>query len=145
MLDKTYNELISIPSFEERFEYLRLDGSVGERTFGSYRYLNQGFYTSREWKKVRDLVIIRDEGRDLAFEGREIHGRIIVHHINPITEESFMRNDPSILDPDNLVCVSHDTHEAIHYGDASLLMKDPVVRRPNDTCPWKEATWPSNR
>ena len=134
---KTYSELITIPTFEERYEYLRLDGIVGKATFGYDRYLNQILYTSREWRRFRDDIIIRDMGCDLAIPGFEIPVRAIVHHINPITLEDFMNTSDDIFDPENLVCVSFNTHQAIHYGDASLLPELPVERRPNDTCLWR--------
>lgn len=134
---RSYSELIQIPDFLERFRYLALKGRVGEETFGFDRYLNQRFYRTREWKRVRDQVIIRDNGCDLGIPGREIMGKIIVHHINPITYEDLVNRDPKILDPNNLICVSHYTHEAISYGDESLLMLDPIERTPNDTCPWR--------
>ena len=133
----TYRELSTIDSFDDRFDYLRLTGLVGVETFGSARYLNQGFYTSNEWKSIRNHVILRDEGCDLGVPGRLIHGRIIVHHLNPITELELVHGEDSLLDPDNLICVSFITHQAIHYGDKSLLYPDPVERHPNDTCPWK--------
>ena len=132
-----YSELIEIPSFEDRFEYARLIGRVGAETFGSARYTNQMFYRSNEWKRFRDAVIIRDEGCDLGIPGRLIHGRIIVHHLNPITEEDLYHGSPSLLDMENAICVSFITHQAIHYGDKDLLYQDPVERYPNDTCPWK--------
>lgn len=134
---KTYSELISLPTFEERFRYLRLRGSVGEDTFGFDRYLNQAFYRSAEWKRVRDLVIIRDNGCDLAFEGREIYGRILIHHMNPISVKDIQDASDILLNPEYLICVTHATHNAIHYGDENLLVKPPVERAPNDTCPWK--------
>ena len=128
----TYRTLLEIPSFDERFEYLKLLGNVGAETFGSSRYLNQEFYSSPEWKQIRNHVILRDEGCDLA-----VPGRIIIHHLNPVTELALVHGDDSVLDPDNLVCTSFITHQAIHYGDKSLLYPDPVERTPNDTCPWK--------
>lgn len=133
----TYKTLSTIDNFDDRFEYLKLSGAVGAETFGSARYLNQGFYTSSEWKTVRDRVILRDEGCDLAIPGRLIRGRIIIHHLNPITELELIHGDDSLLDLDNLVCTSFITHQAIHYGDRSLLYPDPIERYPNDTCPWK--------
>lgn len=133
----TYRTLSTIDSFDDRFEYLKLSGAVGAETFGSARYLNQGFYTSSEWKSVRDRVILRDEGCDLGVPGRLIRGRIIIHHLNPITELELIHGDDSLLDLDNLVCTSFITHQAIHYGDRSLLYPDPIERHPNDTCPWK--------
>ena len=135
---KTYSELITLPTFEERYRYLKLDGRVGEDTFGFDRYLNQLFYQrSHEWKTIRDHVIIRDMGCDLGIEGREIAGKIFVHHINPITKEDILRNSKWIIDPEFLICTSKRTHDAIHYGDENLLIKDPIARRANDTCPWR--------
>lgn len=134
---KTYSELCKLPTFRERYRYLHLDGRVGEDTFGFDRYLNQVFYQSPEWKRVRDFVILRDNGCDLGVPGFEIYGKIIIHHMNPITVEAIRHADESILDPEFLVCVSHNTHNAIHYGDETLLVTEPVVRTRNDTCPWK--------
>lgn len=129
--------MIQLSSFEERFEYLKLGGEVGVSTFGFDRYLNQAFYNSREWKSVRDKVIIRDNGCDLGIAEREIGRRVIIHHMNPITVEDIRLATDILLNPEFLICVSHDTHNAIHYGDADLLPKDFVPRSPNDTCPWK--------
>lgn len=134
---KTYSEMLSLPTFIERFEYLKIGGQVGDATFGYDRYLNQILYRTPEWKRFRRDIIIRDMGCDLACDDREIVGKIIVHHINPLTIEDVYNLDPKIFDPENVVCSSMDTHNAIHYGDQSLLMKDPVVRTKNDTCPWK--------
>lgn len=134
---KTYSELIEIPSFLERYRYLKLGGFVGEETFGFDRYLNQTLYRSPEWKRFRRDIIIRDNGMDLACEGYEIVGKIMVHHINPITIQDVIRRDPKIFDPENVVCTSMNTHNAIHYGDESLLMIEPVVRTKYDTCPWR--------
>lgn len=136
-LIRTYSELIKLSSFEERFEYLRLDGRVGKETFGFDRYLNQIFYKSNEWLSVRDYVIIRDNGCDLGIYGREIRERIIVHHMNPIKKEDILSRSSSLLDPEFLICTIKNTHDAIHYSDESLLFKMPVERRKNDTCPWK--------
>lgn len=134
---KTYSELISIPTFEERFQYLKLNGKVGESTFGFDRYLNQTFYKSDEWKRVRNEVIVRDMGCDLAIEDREIFGLILVHHMNPIVVEDIMHGTDFLLNPEFLICTSKNTHNAIHYGDESLLMDSvPIERRPGDTCPW---------
>jgi len=135
---RTYSEMIQFAAFEERFDYLKLGGIVGNDTFGFDRYLNQIFYRSREWKKVRDLVIIRDNGCDLGVEGKEISGKILIHHINPISKNDILENTRYLTDPEFLVCVSHMTHNAIHYGDSSLLPKEPVERTKNDTCPWKK-------
>ena len=135
---KTYSELITLPTFEERFEYLRLDGIVGSDTFGHDRYLNQMLYQRNpKWRAVRNQVIIRDNGCDLGMEGYNIYGKIIVHHMNPITIEDLERESELIFDPEYLICVTHNTHNAIHYGDQDLLMKGPIVRTKNDTCPWR--------
>lgn len=136
---RTYSELITFPTFEERFRYLNLDGVVGKDTFGYDRYINQQLYhRSRKWKKARDEVIIRDNGCDLGIEGREIYGRIIVHHMNPITMEDVVNDRDWIYNPEFLICTTHITHNAIHYGDEHLLMTAPIERSPNDTCPWKQ-------
>lgn len=136
---RTYSELILLPTFEERYEYLKLDGVVGEETFGFDRYLNQTFYQRDiEWKKARDFVIIRDSGCDLGIEGREIRGKIIVHHMNPITKYDLLNRTKFLLDPEYLICTIKSTHDAIHYGDENLLMKGPVERTKNDTCPWRK-------
>lgn len=134
---RTYSELITHSTFEDRFEYLSLKGQVGQETFGFDRYLNQKFYRSREWKQIRDLVIVRDSGCDLGILGREIQSHIIIHHMNPLMLNDITDSTEYLLDPEYLICVSHNTHQAIHYGDASLLIADPVVRTKNDTCPWK--------
>lgn len=141
MMIRTYTELITIPTFEERFNYLRLDGKVGRETFGFDRWINQQFYhLDRDWKKVRRQVIIRDNGCDLGCEDRPIPNgvRIIIHHINPITMEDVKNRNPILFDLDNLITTMDSTHNAIHYGDESLLlMSKPIVRQPNDTCPWR--------
>ena len=137
MIVRTYSELIKLQSFEERFEYLKLNGRVCEETFGFDRYINQVFYKSKEWRSVRDKVIIRDNGCDLALLDREIRGRILIHHMNPISKEDILRKSDMILNPEYLICTTKNTHNAIHYGDIGLLMKDPIERKPNDTCPWK--------
>ena len=134
---KTYSELSKLTTFKERFEYLRLDGSVGEATFGYDRYLNQVFYRSQVWKRVRDTVIIRDNGCDLGIIGHEIYDKIIIHHMNPITIQDIERESEFLLNPDYLICVTHNTHNAIHYGDAKLLIDEPIIRTPFDTCPWR--------
>lgn len=137
-LELSYSQLILLPTFEERFRYLKLDGSVGEETFGFDRYLNQYFYRTYEWKKVRRSVILRDQGNDLAHEDHPIGGRVYIHHLNPITKQDIVNRSSCVLDPENLVCVSQLTHNAIHYGDAGLLLpSEPTIRKPNDTCPWK--------
>ena len=137
MIIKTYSELIKLKTFEERYEYLRLGGIVGKETFGFDRYLNQTFYKTDEWLSIRDHVIVRDNGCDLGIEGREIHSRILVHHMNPITKEDILSRSEYLLNPEYLICTIKSTHDAIHYGDESLLIKLPVERRKNDTCPWK--------
>ena len=134
---RRYSELIQIPTFEERFEYLRLDGQVGVDTFGSDRYLNQIFYKSPEWKKIRDEIIIRDQCCDLAMPGYDIYGPVLIHHLNPITKEDILSRTDLLLNPEYLVCTIQSTHNAIHYGDANLLITNPIERKPNDTCPWK--------
>lgn len=135
---RTYSELIALPTFEERFQYLKLSGVVGKDTFGFDRYLNQQFYRSAEWKRIRDQVIVRDNGCDLAIEDRLIHGKILIHHMNPITEQDVLKHSDLLINPEYLICVSHITHNAIHYGDEDLLVASkPVIRTPNDTCPWK--------
>lgn len=134
---RTYSELITLPTFKERFNYLKLDGLVGESTFGFDRYLNQMFYRSQRWKEIRDFVIIRDNGCDLGVEGYEIHSTIVIHHMNPITIEDIKKETEFLLDPEFLICTIHNTHNAIHYGDENLLIKAPIERSKNDTCPWK--------
>jgi len=134
---RTYSELIKFQSYEDRFKYLKLDGAVGKETFGFDRYLNQIFYRSQKWKRIRDTVIIRDNGYDLGVEGYEIYGRIIIHHMNPITVEDIERESDYLLDPEFLISTVHKTHNAIHYGDESLLTTAPVERTKYDTCPWK--------
>lgn len=137
-MNRTYSELSKLKTFQERFEYLRLDGSVGKDTFGWDRYLNQVFYKSPEWKSVRNRVIVRDCGRDLGIEGHDIFGKIIIHHMNPMSLNDVANRNPDIFNPEYLICVSHSTHNAIHYGDESQLMTEPIERTANDTCPWKK-------
>lgn len=134
---RTYSELITLPTFEERYKYLRLRGRVGEETFGFDRWLNQVFYKSKEWLSVRDYVIIRDNGCDLGIAGREIFGKILVHHMNPIRIEDIVRRSDYLLNPEYLICTIKNTHDAIHYGDENLLFTIPRERTINDTCPWK--------
>ena len=136
MRTRTYRELSRLQTFEDRFEYLSLDGIVGNPTFGSERYLNQRFYTSSEWKSVRNFVIARDLGLDLGVEGYEIYDRIVIHHMNPMTPEEVVHGDQNILDPEFLITTTHNTHNAIHFGNASLLPKLNVERRPGDTKLW---------
>lgn len=135
---RTYSELITLPTFEERFQYLKLNGSVGQDTFGFDRYLNQIFYKSKKWLSVRDQVIIRDNGCDLGVEGYEIHGRVLIHHMNPITLRDLEIESDFLLDPEYLISTVHNTHNAIHYGDENLLYKAPVERTRFDTCPWRK-------
>lgn len=134
----SYSTLITLPTFEERYHYLKLDGKVGEETFGYDRYLNQVFYTSKEWRTFRRDIIARDLGCDLGILDREIGGHIIIHHLNPITlADIHKRNLSILLNPENAICVSHITHQAIHYGDERLLITTPIERSRNDTCPWR--------
>lgn len=135
---RTYDELIQIPTLIGRYEYLKLGGRVGEQTFGFDRYLNQQFYHSNQWRPVRDYVISRDLGRDLAMEGYDIYGKIYIHHMNPMIQTDILYSNPDIVDPRFLICTSHRMHLAIHYSDASQLVLDPIERTPNDTCPWKK-------
>lgn len=134
---RCYSELIEIPTFEERFRYLQLNGSVGKDTFGFDRYMNQTFYQSREWKRVRDFVILRDNGCDLGVDGYTIYGKVLIHHMNPITVKDIATVSNFLMNPEYLICVSHNTHNAIHYGDENLIPKGPIIRTPNDTCPWR--------
>ena len=134
---KTYAELIQLDTFKDRFEYLKLNGRVGEETFGFDRYINQIFYQSQEWKRIRDKVIIRDNGCDLGFDGYEIRGKIMIHHMNPISIEDIRTSSDFLLNPEYLICTTHATHNAIHYGDENLLGMSLVERRKNDTCPWR--------
>ena len=135
---RTYSELITIPTFEERFEYLKLNGSVGLETFGHDRYLNQILYNSQEWRRFRPKIIVRDNGCDLACEGYEIFGKILIHHINPITAQDILNRNPKVFDPENVITTVHNTHNAIHYGDENLLITAPIERSRNDTCPWRK-------
>ena len=137
MIIKTYSELITLPTFEERYRYLRLEGAVGVDTFGFDRIFNQQFYTSAAWRRVRDEVIIRDNGCDLGMPGHEIVGKIIIHHINPIGLDDLDRHADILLNPEYLITTMHATHNAIHYGDERLLITTPIERSKNDTCPWK--------
>lgn len=134
---RTYSELITLPSFKERFEYLKLDGIVGKDTFGFDRYMNQIFYKSKEWQSLRNRIIIRDNGCDLGLDGYEIQGKILIHHMNPITPEDIVNRSEYLLNPDFLISTMLSTHNAIHYGDESLIAKEPMERSKNDTCPWR--------
>lgn len=137
MIIRTYSELKRLKTFEERYEYLRLKGEVGKDTFGFDRYLNQAFYKSPEWKSVRDFVIVRDNGCDLGIDGHEIHGKILIHHMNPILPEDILKSTDFLLNPEYLISTILSTHNAIHYGDKSLLIDAPIERTKNDTCPWR--------
>ena len=137
MNTKRYSELILLPTFEERYKYLQLNGVIGDETFGFDRYINQMFYRSQEWKQIRDYVIVRDNGCDLGIEGHEIRGKILIHHMNPIGIKDIQQVNKFLLDPEYLITTMLSTHNAIHYGDESLLVKDPIERSKNDTCPWK--------
>lgn len=139
MNGKRYSEMITMSEFDDRFRYAKLDGQVGRDTFGFDRYLNQQFYRSKEWKRLRDQIIIRDNGCDLGVPGHEISGKIYIHHLNPLSPEDITESTGKLFDPDNLVCVSAETHNAIHYGDESILEKNKIIERsPGDTCPWKK-------
>lgn len=135
---RCYSELIKLPTFKERFEYLKLDGRVGEETFGYDRYLNQAFYHSDEWQSIRNRVILRDEGCDLGMMDHELYGKIYIHHMNPIKADDIIHASDYLTNPEYLICCSHNTHNAIHYGDETLLITAPVERTPFDMCPWKK-------
>lgn len=134
---KTYSEVIALPTFEDRFNYLQLKGRVGQETFGYDRYLNQILYNSYEWRKFRREIIVRDNGCDLACEGHDINDKALIHHINPIRVEDIINRNPIVFDPENVITTILSTHNAIHYGDENLLITSPIERRQNDTCPWK--------
>ena len=134
---RTYSELMTIPTFIERFEYLKLYGRVGDSTFGGRRQLNQILYKTDRWISTRSKIIIRDNGCDLAIPDREIMVRVTVHHIDPITIDDILSNNPKVWDPENLITTSDITHKALHYGDSNLLIKEPTIRHEYDTCPWK--------
>lgn len=134
---RTYEELVKMASFEDRFNYLKLDGKVGNDTFGFDRYLNQRFYRSSEWRRVRREIIIRDDGYDLGIRDRPIVGRVYIHHMNPISSDDIIHSSDFLLNPNYLISVSLDTHNALHYGDISLIEHKVVERKPNDTCPWR--------
>lgn len=135
-MTRTYTDLMRIPTFEERFEYLKLSGRVAKETFGFDRWLNQVFYRSPQWRQLRNQIIIRDNGCDLGIPGREIYDKIYVHHMNPLLKDDIVNKTEYLTNPEYLICVSHMTHEAIHYGDANLLMRDQVERKPGDTILW---------
>lgn len=134
---RTYSELLSLKSFRERYEYLKLDGSVGVETFGFDRYINQKFYNSKEWRQLRNEIIVRDSGCDLGIEGYEIYGKITIHHMNPIELRDIVYRNEILMNPEYLISTTLDTHNAIHYGDESLLADVEVERKKNDTCPWR--------
>jgi hypothetical protein len=136
MRNRTYSELVRYTTFEDRFAYLKLDGAVGSQTFGFDRYLNQMFYSSHEWKTIREYVIIRDNGCDLGVQGYEIHANLLIHHINPMTQEDIVHQEEWILDPEFLITTTHNTHNTIHYGNESLLPKVVPERKPGDTRLW---------
>lgn len=133
---RSYSELMKLKTFEERYKYLRLGGSVGCSTFGFDRHLNQSLYTSKKWRSLRDKIILRDNACDLAIEDRELHTKIVIHHINPITPNDILQSNALVFDPENLICTSDNTHKAIHYGDSTLLHKLPKARMPGDTSLW---------
>ena len=135
---RTYSELIKLGTFKERFRYLKLDGKVCQETFGYDRYLNQAFYHSDEWHRIRNKIILRDDACDLGMPGYEIGGKVYIHHINPISTHDLIHVSDFLLDPEYLICCSHNTHNAIHYGDENLLITEPIQRTPYDTCPWKQ-------
>lgn len=133
---RTFSELNDLETFEERYSYLALRGNVGASTFGFDRHMNQRFYTSRQWRQLRDEVIVRDGGCDLGVDGYEIHERILIHHMNPMTAEDLVHGNEEVLDPEFLISTTHQTHNAIHYGDARQLARPLTVRRPGDTQLW---------
>ena len=136
---RTYSELIRLPTFEERFEYCKITSVIGQQTFGFDRYINQVLYQRNpRWLRLRRDLIIRDNGCDLAHQDYPVNKRIILHHLNPITEDDIVNERSIVFDPENLVCVSHNTHNAIHYGSVDLLPKGEIQRLPNDTCPWRQ-------
>ncbi len=137
MRNRTYSELLMLPTFEDRFRYLSLEGVVGDTTFGGHRFANQRFYRSVEWRRIRNQVILRDNGCDLGILDRPVSGTILIHHMNPIKMDDFRDMTEFLTNPEYLICVSHRTHNALHYGNEEGLVKDYIPRRPNDTCPWR--------
>ena len=135
--DRSYSELVKLPRFIDRYRYLKLNGTIGDKTFGYDRYLNQILYQSSEWRRFRRNIVIRHNGCDLATPGHEVQGKILIHHINPITLRDIEQRDTKVFDPENVISTSLLTHNAIHYGDERILITEPIERRPNDTCPWK--------
>ena len=138
MKRKTYSELASLPTFEKRYLYLKLDGVVGKEKFGFKRWINQEFYHCDEWLRFRDKIIIRDGGCDLGVPGYDIYGPVLIHHLNPITYKDILHRHPCVFDPENVICTRLKTHNAIHYGDESLITLAPIERSHNDTCPWRK-------
>ena len=136
-MNKSYSELVTSHTLRSRFEYLKLSDKVGKQTFGFDRYLNQKFYKSAEWKKLRDEIIIRDNGCDMGLEDYPINGRIIIHHMNPLTPNDLLFHGDFLLNTDKRICVAHNTHNAIHYGNFDLIDNEPIIRTKNDTCPWR--------
>lgn len=136
-MNRSYSELCKLSTFKERFDYLKLGGVVGEETFGWDRYINQILYKSPRWRQTRDRIIVRDNGCDLGLDGYDIHGKVLVHHINPITVDDITYDRDCVYDPENLISTALLTHNAIHYGDENLLISDPIERTMNDTCPWR--------
>lgn len=134
---RCYNDLIQLKTFEERLRYLKINGKVGEETFGLDRYINQQLYKSQRWRSTRSKIIIRDDGCDLGIDGRQLEDYIVIHHMNPISLEDIEEERDIVYDPNYLICCSTRTHRAIHFGDENLLIRDPVIRRPNDTCLWR--------
>lgn len=135
---RTYSELIKLPTFEERYRYLKLNGSVCEETFGFDRIINQNFYNSQQWKSIRDKIIFRDNGCDLGMDGYDIYGKIYIHHMNPLLRNDILNQTEFLLNPEYLICTTHQTHNAIHYGDEKLLATAPIERTRYDTCPWRK-------
>lgn len=135
---KSYSELITLSTFEKRFQYLKLEGTIGQETFGSRRWLNQNFYHSDKWLRFRDSIIIRDSGCDLGVQGYDIYGPVLIHHLNPITYENILYNDQCVFDPENVICTNLRTHNAIHYGTDNVVTNTLVERSRNDTCPWRK-------
>lgn len=135
---RTYSELIKLPTFEERYRYLKLNGSVCEETFGFDRIINQNFYNSQQWKSIRDKIIFRDNGCDLGMDGYDIYGKIYIHHMNLLLRNDILNQTEFLLNPEYLICTTHQTHNAIHYGDEKLLATAPIERTRNDTCPWRK-------
>ena len=134
---RTYSELVTLPTFKERFDYLNLHGKVGEETFGYDRYFNQRFYTSKEWRDFRNFIIARDLGCDRGCKDHPIHGRIVVHHLNPISVADIENSTDYLLNPEYAICISSETHEAVHYGDYTKIDRELHERKQNDTCPWR--------